>query len=57
MKELTYEIVKYNRIFRTMSRDFFQKFQGSGYSGATYVGRFQKPRTTHCALRRAWIST
>jgi len=38
---------------------FFQKFQGSGlYSGAAYVRTFpKKPRTTHCMLCRASIST
>jgi len=36
------------RIFRTISRNFFQKFQGSGlYSGATYVRTILKNHTLH----------
>ena len=49
------------RIFRSISRDFFQKFRSSGlYSGAAYVRTFPKNHilhAAHCTLRHASIST
>jgi len=39
-------------------RLFFKNFRVAAYIPVRLMcGRFQKPRTIHCTLRRAWIST